>query len=52
VLASGGVGSVEHVAALAAVAEAGIEGVVVGRALYTGAVTLADAIRAAGGRRG
>jgi phosphoribosylformimino-5-aminoimidazole carboxamide ribotide isomerase len=47
VLASGGVGSVAHIAALAAVAGAGIEGVVVGRALYTGAVTLADAIRAA-----
>ncbi len=46
-LASGGVGSVAHIAALAAVADAGIEGVVVGRALYTGAVTLADAIRAA-----
>jgi phosphoribosylformimino-5-aminoimidazole carboxamide ribotide isomerase len=49
VLASGGVGGVEHIAALAAVAGAGIEGVVVGRALYTGAVTLPDAIRAAGG---
>jgi phosphoribosylformimino-5-aminoimidazole carboxamide ribotide isomerase len=47
VLASGGVGSVAHIAALAAVADAGIEGVVVGRALYTGAVTLAEAIRAA-----
>ena len=52
VLASGGVGQVEHIAALAAVASAGIEGVVVGRALYTGAVTLPDAIRAAGGSRG
>jgi phosphoribosylformimino-5-aminoimidazole carboxamide ribotide isomerase len=49
VLASGGVGSVDHIAALAAVADAGIEGVVVGRALYTGAVTLPDAIRAARG---
>ena len=47
VLASGGVGSVADIAALAAVADAGIEGVVVGRALYTGAVSLADAIRAA-----
>ena len=47
VIASGGVGSVAHIAALAAVADAGIEGVVVGRALYTGAVTLGDAIRAA-----
>ena len=47
VLASGGVGSTAHIAALAGVASAGIEGVVVGRALYTGAVTLADARRAA-----
>jgi phosphoribosylformimino-5-aminoimidazole carboxamide ribotide isomerase len=52
VLASGGVGRVEHIEALAAAASAGIEGVVVGRALYTGAVRLPDAIRAAGGRRG
>jgi phosphoribosylformimino-5-aminoimidazole carboxamide ribotide isomerase len=50
VLASGGVGSVEHIAALAAVAGAGIEGVVVGRALYTGAVSLPDAMRVARGR--
>jgi phosphoribosylformimino-5-aminoimidazole carboxamide ribotide isomerase len=49
VLASGGVGSVAHIAALAAVADAGIEGVVIGRALYTGAVTLPDALRAAAG---
>jgi phosphoribosylformimino-5-aminoimidazole carboxamide ribotide isomerase len=47
VLASGGVGSVAHIAGLAAVADSGIEGVVVGRALYTGAVTLPDAMRAA-----
>ena len=46
VLASGGVGSVADIAALAAVADAGIEGVVVGRALYTGAVSLPDAMRA------
>ena len=47
VLASGGVGSVADIAALAAVADAGIEGVVVGRALYTGAVKLPEAMRAA-----
>ena len=47
VLASGGVGSLADIAALAAVADAGIEGVVVGRALYTGAVSLPDAMRAA-----
>jgi phosphoribosylformimino-5-aminoimidazole carboxamide ribotide isomerase len=47
VLASGGVGSVADIAALAAVADAGVEGVVVGRALYTGAINLPDAMRAA-----
>jgi phosphoribosylformimino-5-aminoimidazole carboxamide ribotide isomerase len=47
ILASGGVGSVADIAALAAVADAGIEGVVVGRALYTGAISLADAMRVA-----
>jgi phosphoribosylformimino-5-aminoimidazole carboxamide ribotide isomerase len=47
ILASGGVGSIDHIAALAAVADAGIEGVVVGRALYTGAINLPDAMRAA-----
>jgi phosphoribosylformimino-5-aminoimidazole carboxamide ribotide isomerase len=46
VLASGGVGSLADIAALAAVADAGIEGVVVGRALYTGAVKLPEAMRA------
>jgi phosphoribosylformimino-5-aminoimidazole carboxamide ribotide isomerase len=49
VLASGGVGTVADIAALAAVADAGIEGVVVGRALYTGALALPEAIVA--GRR-
>src|SRR5262249_12307592 len=47
VLASGGVGGLGDIATLAAVADAGIEGVVVGRALYTGAVSLSDAMRAA-----
>src|SRR5262249_33132212 len=47
VLASGGVGSLAAVGALAGVGDAGIEGVVVGRALYTGAVSLSDAMRAA-----
>ena len=44
VLASGGVGSAEDVRSLAST---GVEGVVVGRALYTGAVGLAEAIAAA-----
>lgn len=50
VLASGGVGRVADVIALAAVADAGIAGVVIGRALYTGAVELTEAIRAARSR--
>ena len=45
VIASGGVVTAEHVAALAAT---GAEGVIIGRALYTGDLTLADALAAAG----
>ncbi|HVC32447.1 MAG TPA: 1-(5-phosphoribosyl)-5-[(5-phosphoribosylamino)methylideneamino]imidazole-4-carboxamide isomerase [Chloroflexota bacterium] len=41
VIASGGVATVEHLRRLQAV---GVEGVIVGRALYTGAVRLADAL--------
>jgi len=46
VLASGGVARAEDIAALAAT---GVEGVVVGRALYTGDLRLADALAAARG---
>lgn len=46
-IASGGVGSLDDVRALAAGASAGIEGVVIGQALYTGAFTLAAALAAA-----
>ena len=45
VIASGGVATADHVAALAAT---GAEGVIIGRALYTGDLTLADALAAAG----
>lgn len=45
VLASGGVASAADIRRLAA---SGVEGVIVGRALYTGAVSLPDAIAAAG----
>jgi phosphoribosylformimino-5-aminoimidazole carboxamide ribotide isomerase len=48
VVASGGVGSVDHVRAVAALAADGVAGVIVGRALYTGAVRLEDALAAAG----
>ncbi len=42
IIASGGVGSIEHIRSLV---PTGVEGVIVGRALYTGAVDLADAVR-------
>jgi phosphoribosylformimino-5-aminoimidazole carboxamide ribotide isomerase len=45
VIASGGIGQVEDIAA---VAESGAEGVIVGRALYDGRVDLAEAIALAG----
>ena len=44
VLASGGIASVQHIKELL---PTGVEGVVVGRALYTGAVDLAEAVGAA-----
>jgi phosphoribosylformimino-5-aminoimidazole carboxamide ribotide isomerase len=50
VLASGGVGSVEHLRRLARVP--GVAGVVVGRALYTGAVELKQALAVVGSRAG
>ncbi len=47
VLASGGVGTLDHLRALAAIP--GVAGAVVGRALYERAFTLEEAIRAAAG---
>ncbi|MGH7820922.1 MAG: HisA/HisF-related TIM barrel protein, partial [Candidatus Binatia bacterium] len=49
VVASGGVASLGDIRRLRAVERRGVEAVIVGRALYTGAVSLRDAI-AAGGR--
>jgi phosphoribosylformimino-5-aminoimidazole carboxamide ribotide isomerase len=48
VIASGGVGTVEHIRSVAALAAAvpSIEGVIVGKALYTGAVSLPEALAA------
>jgi len=46
VFASGGVGSLEDIRQLAGIP--GVDGVVVGRALYTGALTLSDALAEAG----
>lgn len=43
IVASGGVGQIEHILALAAI---GVEAVVIGRALYTGNIQLPEAIQA------
>lgn len=48
VIASGGVGSLADIEALLPCEAAGVTGVIVGRALYTGAVRLEDALRLAG----
>lgn len=47
VIASGGVSCAADVAALAALAPDGVEGAIIGKALYTGALTLPDALTAA-----
>lgn len=44
IIASGGIGSIEHIRALK---DTGVEGVIVGRALYTEAVELGEAIEVA-----
>ena len=49
VLASGGVSSAADVAAIRAIGESRIVGVIVGKALYEGGVTLPELIEAAGG---
>lgn len=49
VIASGGVSGLADIAAVRAVAGDGVEGVIVGKALYTGAVSLPDALKAARG---
>jgi phosphoribosylformimino-5-aminoimidazole carboxamide ribotide isomerase len=47
VIASGGVSSIQDIIDLMAVHSAGIEGVIVGKAMYTGALQLPEAIRIA-----
>ena len=47
VIASGGVAGIEDIEKLAAVQQRGIEAVIVGKALYAGRLTLADALRVA-----
>lgn len=49
VIASGGVAGLEDIAALVPLQPLGIEGVIIGKALYAGALTLADALRIAQG---
>jgi phosphoribosylformimino-5-aminoimidazole carboxamide ribotide isomerase len=44
VVASGGVGSLDHVRGVATLADAGVAGVIIGRALYSGALDLRDAL--------
>src|SRR5437763_1774789 len=46
VVASGGVSSIDDLRALAALREVGVEGAIVGKALYAGAFTLPDALAA------
>ena len=52
VIASGGVAGPGDVTALAALQPAGVEGVIIGKALYSGALTLVDALRLAAGGAG
>jgi phosphoribosylformimino-5-aminoimidazole carboxamide ribotide isomerase len=51
VIASGGVSSVTDLLSLLALEPLGVTGVIVGRALYTGDVSLREAVRAIGNGR-
>ena len=51
VIASGGIGALEHLLSLLSLAPLGVEGVIVGRALYDGRVDLAEALQAIGDGR-
>lgn len=51
VIASGGVGSLSDLLSLLALAPLGVEGVIIGRALYDGRVALAEALQAIGPER-
>jgi 1-(5-phosphoribosyl)-5-[(5-phosphoribosylamino)methylideneamino] imidazole-4-carboxamide isomerase/N-(5'phosphoribosyl)anthranilate isomerase len=51
VVASGGVSSLADLAAIAELSPLGVEGAIVGRALYAGAFTLPEALAAVGGAR-
>ena len=47
VIASGGVSKIDDIKALCGIRHAGVEGIIVGKALYSGAVDLREAIKAA-----
>ena len=49
VVASGGISSLDDLRALASLVPLGVEGAIVGKALYAGAFTLEEALVAAGG---
>lgn len=51
VIASGGISSLEDLTALAGLLPVGVEGAIVGKALYAGAFTLAEALEVTRGRR-
>jgi phosphoribosylformimino-5-aminoimidazole carboxamide ribotide isomerase/phosphoribosylanthranilate isomerase len=44
VIASGGISSLDDIAALASLRSSGVEGAIVGKALYAGAFTLQEAL--------
>jgi phosphoribosylformimino-5-aminoimidazole carboxamide ribonucleotide (ProFAR) isomerase len=48
VIASGGISNLDDIAALRKLVAAGVEGAIVGKALYAGAFTLPEAIDVAG----
>lgn len=49
IIASGGVRGMEDIQALQPLTERGVEGVIIGKALYTGTISLKDALRVARG---
>jgi phosphoribosylformimino-5-aminoimidazole carboxamide ribonucleotide (ProFAR) isomerase len=48
VIASGGISSLDDIAALAALRATGVEGAIVGKALYAGKFTLEEALKVSG----
>ena len=50
VIASGGLSSLKDIENLLAIESSGVSGVITGKAIYTGAINLAEAIRVSKGR--